>query len=405
MDEKARVSGESPAPTGRNSPLLPVANPGLDRRYLPKAKPQLPAAFYVVSWISISSAIIIFNKWILHDRKFHYPIILTTYHLALASVMTQIMARWTSVLDGRHKIKMTPQVYVRAIVPIGVTFSLSLICGNLTYLYLSVAFIQMLKATTPVAVLLSGWLLGVSRPDLKVFVNVSIIVFGVVLASIGEIDFVLKGVLFQIGGVVFEALRLSMVQRILSAEYKMDALVSIYYYAPICALLNFLVALVFEIPKVTMEEVYHVGIPVFAVNGMIAFLLNFAAVSLIGKTSAVVLTLCGVLKDILLVVASMLIWGTKVSLLQAFGYSIALAGIVYYKLGYNTVRNLLSDAGRQWNRSPLLRRILFVGFFLVAMFFLIGRFRASVSPFDQNLNVMGNPNRRIMEGEAGQGGI
>lgn len=59
--------------------------------------------------------------------------------------MTQLMARWTSVLDGRHKIKMNLQLYVRAIVPIGVTFSLSLICGNLTYLYLSVAFIQMLK--------------------------------------------------------------------------------------------------------------------------------------------------------------------------------------------------------------------------------------------------------------------
>lgn len=76
-----------------------------------------------------------------------YPIILTTYHLTLATVMTQLMARWTNVLDGRRKIKMTPQVYVRAIVPIGVTFSLSLICGNLTYLYLSVAFIQMLKVS------------------------------------------------------------------------------------------------------------------------------------------------------------------------------------------------------------------------------------------------------------------
>lgn len=48
MDEKARLSGDSPVPTGRNSPLLPVANPGLDRRYQPKAKLQLPAAFYVV---------------------------------------------------------------------------------------------------------------------------------------------------------------------------------------------------------------------------------------------------------------------------------------------------------------------------------------------------------------------
>ena len=40
---------------------------------------------------------------------------------------------------------MTGRVYLRAIVPIGIFFSLSLICGNQTYLYLSVAFIQMLK--------------------------------------------------------------------------------------------------------------------------------------------------------------------------------------------------------------------------------------------------------------------
>jgi hypothetical protein len=59
--------------------------------------------------------------------------------------MTQVLARWTTLLDGRHRIKMTPEVYVRAIVPIGASFSLSLIFGNLAYLYLSVAFIQMLK--------------------------------------------------------------------------------------------------------------------------------------------------------------------------------------------------------------------------------------------------------------------
>lgn len=40
---------------------------------------------------------------------------------------------------------MNGRVYLRAIVPIGVFFSLSLICGNLTYMYLSVSFIQMLK--------------------------------------------------------------------------------------------------------------------------------------------------------------------------------------------------------------------------------------------------------------------
>jgi hypothetical protein len=59
--------------------------------------------------------------------------------------MTQILARTTTLLDGRKKVKMTGRVYLRAIVPIGVAFSLSLMCGNMAYLYLSVSFIQMIK--------------------------------------------------------------------------------------------------------------------------------------------------------------------------------------------------------------------------------------------------------------------
>ena len=59
--------------------------------------------------------------------------------------MTQLLARFTTILDSRKKVPMTGRVYLRAIVPIGVFFSLSLICGNKAYLYLSVAFIQMLK--------------------------------------------------------------------------------------------------------------------------------------------------------------------------------------------------------------------------------------------------------------------
>jgi hypothetical protein len=59
--------------------------------------------------------------------------------------MTQILARTTTLLDGRKKVKMTGRIYLRAILPIGFFFSLSLICGNKAYLYLSVAFIQMLK--------------------------------------------------------------------------------------------------------------------------------------------------------------------------------------------------------------------------------------------------------------------
>lgn len=211
-----------------------------------------------------------------------FPVILTTYHQAFATLVTQILARTTTVLDGRKNVKMSGRVYLRAVVPIGLFFSLSLICGNVTYLYLSVAFIQMLKATTPVAVLLSGWVLGVSAPNMKQFLNVSIIVVGVIVASIGEIHFVLIGVLYQIGGVIFEATRLSMVQRLLSsADFKMDPLVSVYYFAPICAIINGLVALVWEVPNCSLEAVFNVGLFTFFLNGLCAFMLNVSVVILV----------------------------------------------------------------------------------------------------------------------------
>lgn len=68
-------------------------------------------------------------------------------HMGFATFMTQVLARTTTLLDGRKTVKMTGRVYIRAILPIGFFFSLSLICGNQVYLYLSVSFIQMLKVS------------------------------------------------------------------------------------------------------------------------------------------------------------------------------------------------------------------------------------------------------------------
>jgi hypothetical protein len=86
------------------------------------------------------------------------------------------------------------------------------------------------------------------------------------------------------------------------------------------------------------------------------------------------MTLCGVLKDILLVVASILIWGTMISGLQVFGYSIALAGMLWFRLGPAKIKELFSDFGRKWaefgaNR-PALRKLVILGL-VVATFFVL----------------------------------
>lgn len=98
--------------------------------------------------------------------------------------------------------------------------------------------------------------------------------------------------------------------------------------------------------------------------------------SQIGKTSSLVLTLSGVLKDILLVLASMVIFRDPVAPLQFFGYSIALGGLMYYKLGGDKLKEYASEGQRAWadygNRKPILRKVMIFAIVLVTLFLLLG---------------------------------
>ena len=257
------------------------------------------------------------------------------------------------------------------------------------------------KATTPVAVLLASWSLGVAPPNLKTLGNVSFIVIGIVIASFGEIKFVLIGFLYQVGGIAFEAIRLTMVQRLLSSsEFKMDPLVSLYYFAPACAVMNGVVALVAEVPTLKMADIYNVGLVTLLANASVAFMLNVAVVFLvrtrssilfwgfelgadvsltvyqIGKTSSLVLTLSGVLKDILLVVASMVIFRDPVSLTQMVGYGIALSGLIYYRLGADKLKEYFGQGSRSWAEyratRPATAKLIVFAVVMTILFIVLG---------------------------------
>jgi hypothetical protein len=98
------------------------------------------------------------------------------------------------------------------------------------------------------------------------------------------------------------------------------------------------------------------------------------------------MTLCGVGKNILLVVASVLIWGTIITGLQVFGYTIALAGLVYYGVGYEGIQTYYSTsqqfAWKLWEgekekegatiqRSTMLRKAIIVSVFALIMVLLM----------------------------------
>lgn len=68
------------------------------------------------------------------------------------------------------------------------------------------------------------------------------------------------------------------------------------------------------------------------------------------------------LKDILLVMASLSIFGDPVTPLQMFGYSIALGGLMWYKLGGDKLREMSTQSrlaiGQFRNERPGATRLV-----------------------------------------------
>jgi drug/metabolite transporter (DMT)-like permease len=294
------------------------------------AKIQPTAAIIIPIWIVLSSSVIIYNNYLYNTLEFKFPVFLVSWHLVFATIGTRVLARTTHLLDTAKETKMSKDVYIRSILPIAILFCGSLILSNKAYLYLTVSFIQMLKAFTPVSILLISFAMRIQDPSQRLLLIVLTISFGVSLASYGELRFDLMGFIIQSLAVAFEASRLVMIQ-ILLQGMKMDPLVSLYWYAPPCALLTLTLLPITEGFTPILTAIPHIGIGHLFANAMTAFMLNVAAVWLVGVGGGLVLTLAGVFKDILLITGSVLIFGSDITPLQIIGYSIALAGLVVFK--------------------------------------------------------------------------
>jgi hypothetical protein len=151
-----------------------------------------------------------------------------------------------------------------------------------------------IQAFVPVSILIISFAFRIQEPNRRLALIVLMISGGVALASYGELKFDFTGFLIQAASVVFESSRLVMIQ-VLLHNIKMDPLVSLHYYAPVCAAINLLI-LPFTEGLEPLRELSKVGPLIFASNAFVAFFLNVAAVFLVGVGGGLVLTLAGVLK-------------------------------------------------------------------------------------------------------------
>ena len=190
----------------------------------------LVAYTYVGVWIGMSAGVILYNKYILTVFGFPFPVALTMIHMAFCSALAFVLVRVLGVVKG---INMSRETYIAKIVPIAGLFAVVLWMGNTAYVYLSVAFIQMVKALMPCVVYTVGCAFKVEKYKKETMMNMMVIALGVGIASYGELNFNLTGFMLLMGSIVCEAVRIVSIQLLLtSADIKLNSVTTLYYVSP-----------------------------------------------------------------------------------------------------------------------------------------------------------------------------
>jgi hypothetical protein len=243
---------------------------------------------------------------------------------------------------------MNARIYMARIAPIGLLYSASLVCSNVAYVYLNVGFIQMLKAAGPVVTLLTSYMWSVTELTVGKVVNILVIAVSVGVTVSGEMRFSWVGVALQGAALVCDANRLVLMEIITSRSLtsedgeeqrgrarhrdeeegvdegkeiehtgaesdsqaesqvnsitnlgKMDPLVSLYYTAPICFVMNAILAWKAEVQPLLLSQleerstshtssslglggiILETGLSTLFANALVGFLLNVAVFTLV----------------------------------------------------------------------------------------------------------------------------
>ncbi|KAJ7948872.1 Sugar phosphate transporter domain containing protein [Quillaja saponaria] len=279
---------------------------------------------YILLYIALSSGQIFFNKWVLSSKEinFPYPLGLTLLHMVFSSVLCFLLTKVLKVMKVEEG--MTMDIYATSVVPIGAMFAMTLWLGNTAYLYISVAFAQMLKAIMPVAVFGLGVAAGLEVMSCRMLLIMSMISFGVLVASYGEININWIGVVYQMGGVVGEALRLIFMEIFVKRKgLKLNPISVMYYVSPCSALCLFIPWIFLEKSKMEAGS-WNFPPVVLVLNCLCTFALNLSVFLVITHTSALTIRVAGVVKDWVVVLLSALLFAdTKLTIINLFGYGIA----------------------------------------------------------------------------------
>lgn len=296
------------------------------------ALPEAPGSISDASastavWIAVSiitsTLIILINKALMQQYGFNYVYTLTALHFlsgALALRVLALLRVFTPKSIGHF------QNSTLAVVALG-----SVAGMNLSLRHNSFSSYQMLKLTVVPAVLF------IQRhvPTPRIITSLSIMLIGVAVVTVTDLDFTALGLLIGVVAVAFTA-QFSVWQGTKQREFQVDARQLLASIAPWQALFAGMLACVTDVPAGLLSHHWQDGEVLLVVAScVIAVFVNISSMTTIGKTSPVTFQVIGHGKTCLILACGYLLFPQRntssIELAKnVCGVSVALCGVFAY---------------------------------------------------------------------------
>lgn len=319
----------------------------------PKSR-TFSAGVWVLLYFLANLALTIHNKWVLSRVNFRFPWSLTALHIGVSGIGSWIFCTASSI----PKKDLDFEAW-KSLLSFSVLYALNIAMSNVSLAYVSLSFHQIVRSSVPAVILLIewGWLAKSHSTNRKL--SLIPLILGVIMATVGEfrdVEFTSIGLILTLIGVLLAALKGVTTNLLMVGPLKMHPLQVISYMAGPAAFQCLLYGLVAgEFSDITLLlkrlsrdatiEAKHGGpieYPVIsllgklAVNGLLAFVLNWVSFTANKKTSALTMTVVANVKQVVSIAMAIYIFHTELSPIKILGIVLALGGATWYSFSKST---------------------------------------------------------------------
>lgn len=289
---------------------------------------------FAATWALIGICVILFNKCLFMESGagfgFPRPVLLNWLHMFCTAAFTHLIRIIRP--DAMPTItSLNARTYFYTVVPIASLQMVSLCLGNIAYLYISVSYIQMVKNTTSAFVFLFSISMGFEELTFSKAIAVTLVISGMMLTTGGDQYFNLLGFVLQMSSTIAESCRLCCTKALMSTKYSanLDPLSACCVSSSsVCVLLT-IPMLIYDYPHVTFAEIWDLRL-VLCANALLVVCLNLTSMRFMKKVGPTTYALTGILKDVVLVVSLLVLFGSGIANLEALGFAVSLTGLFLY---------------------------------------------------------------------------